>query len=203
MFRIILAHPRHPARRLDRRRRHIMVRIFLIVSPRVVADNRIDLQKTEQKNQPRPQFQGRHRVQHVIAIVQVVNFLQPERLRDGLIVALIRQHSFADRPRPGVIVVGGANQIAGVSFLDQLQHKTSGENRKIVGVRLNRRQHFSRMKLARLYFLDVYFGGRKRPFVGRRAGRGSGECASGDVLEKLAAVHWITPSHDSDSSAHD
>ena len=97
-----------------------MVGILFVVAPRVVAKNRVHLEQAEQKNQAEPQFERGDRVQHVIPVVKVVDLLQPEGFGDRQIVALVGEDAFGNRTGSGVVVIGGADEVAGVAFLEQL-----------------------------------------------------------------------------------
>ena len=159
--------------------------------PWIVGDDCVHFQQPEKKDEPQPQFERRHGVQHVVAVVQVVGLLQPERPGHRQIVALVGQHAFGDGSRTGVVVVGGSNQIAGVPFMDQFQHQPAREEGKIVGMWLNGGQHLPRMWFTRLSALDLNFRGGKRSFIGHRIPGGNGERAARNSRNKLTTLHRI------------
>ena len=92
----------------------------------------------------------------VVVVVQVEVAFAAENARHFGGVALVAEHVLADgagRAEAGGIahvVVGRADQVAGVALFDQLGDGARGEERDVVGVRLEREQDFSLVGLARL-----------------------------------------------------
>src|SRR5262249_8389867 len=97
---------------------------------------------------------ARNVVHLVIAIFQIEHLLKPKRLCDALRITLVVPNALPRRSRPGHFIVGCPDQIAGVPFTDQFRDRPSRKNRNIVGVRLNRRQHLSRVRFARSRAFD-------------------------------------------------
>src|SRR5450432_2094370 len=91
-----------------------------------------------------------------------------------------------------MVIVRGADQIAGVPFVDQFQRQPAREDGNIVGVRLNGGEHLSGMWLPRLGTLDLNLRGGKRPLIRHRIPCGSGERTPRNARNKLAALHRIT-----------
>ena len=108
-------------------------------------------------------------------------------MRHLVVLALVAQHVIADGAGLADIVahvvVGGANQVAGVAFLDELGHGARGHEGDVIGMGLDRGQHFPAVRRARHGPLDEHAGGRLRqsePLYGR-AGQHRGE--------KIAPLH--------------
>jgi hypothetical protein len=139
-----------------------------------------------------PQFEGRDAVQHVVAVVQVVCLLHPERPGYSQIVTLVGEHALADSSRSSMVIVRGADQIPGVPFLNQFEHQPASEDGEIVGMWLNGSEDFSRVRLPWLSALNLNFSAGKRPFVGHRTGCRNGECSPRNSPNKLAALHRTT-----------
>src|SRR6266702_300173 len=75
LFGIIEVHSRHPASGFDDLSGHIMVGIFLVNSPGIVANDGVDLQKTNEMDKARAHFHAGDFVHLMIAIFEVENLL--------------------------------------------------------------------------------------------------------------------------------
>ena len=90
----------------------------------------------------------------MVAVVQVEDPLEPQDPRHLVVVALVAEHVLADgagRPEPGGVahvVVGCADQVAGVAFLDELGDRARGHERDVVGMGLDRQQHLALVRRA-------------------------------------------------------
>ncbi len=82
----------HPAGRFHRLSRHVMVGIFLVVAPGIIAENRIHLEQTEQEDQPPTKLCSRYIVETMIAIAQIIGLLEADGLDQSCSVTLVRQH---------------------------------------------------------------------------------------------------------------
>ena len=113
---------RHPARRLHRLRGHVMIRIFLVVAPRIVTENRIHLEQAKQEDQPAAKLGSRYVVEAMIAISQIVGFLEAESLDQPRRVPLIGKHRLPQGQVVRVLfVVAGPNKVTGVALAQQLR----------------------------------------------------------------------------------
>jgi hypothetical protein len=73
-----------------------------------------------------------------------------------------------------VVVIGRADEMAGVAFLEQLEDESPGEEREVVGVGLDGGEHLANMRLAFDDALNMDIGFVEGALVGRcrRCGRG-------------------------------
>src|SRR3984957_14822716 len=128
-----------------------MIRIFFVVSPWDAAENRIHFEQTKKENQPAANFRSRNIVEAMIAIAQVVGFLEAERLDQSRRVALIGKHRF---PKSQVVrillVVAGSDEVAGVALAQQFRHRSTDEDRPVIQMGRDEREHFPAMGLASL-----------------------------------------------------
>jgi hypothetical protein len=92
-----------------------MVGILLIVGPRIPAHHRVDLQKTNQKDEPALQLVLRNIAHAVVGVVEIEDLFQTKRPSNLGVVALVPQDVVADaagRAKAGGVahvVVGGAH----------------------------------------------------------------------------------------------
>ena len=110
VLRIVFITTRHPASRLHSLRRKVVIWIFFIRSPWVVTDHRVDLQQTKKKNQTSPILQPLHAIHLMIAVVQIVSFLEAQRPRHFQIVAVVGNHALRPHSGPCGIVDGIARE---------------------------------------------------------------------------------------------
>ena len=61
----------HPAGGLDALCRHVVIGVLFVMTPRIVTQDRVDLEQAEQKNQPGAHLDPRHVVERMIRIVQI------------------------------------------------------------------------------------------------------------------------------------
>ena len=186
LLRIVVVPAGHPASRFHAAGRHGMVGILLVVRPGVPADDRVDLQQPDQEDEAALQLVLRDVAHAVVGIVQVEGPLETQDARDFLVVALVAQHMLADRagrPQPAGIahvIVGGADEIAGVAFADELGDRARRHQRDVVGMGLDRQQHLALVRRARGHPLERNVA-RLTPCRGRsvmqdgRAGQHTGE----------------------------
>src|ERR1051326_512638 len=109
-----------------------MIGILLVVPPRIVTDDGVHPKQPEEKDEAEPELERRNGVQHVIAVIKVVDLLEPETTGHGKIVALVGEHAFADASGAGMIVIRGTDQVSGVPLAYQFQHQSSGEDRQVI-----------------------------------------------------------------------
>ena len=90
----------------------------------------------------------------MVVVVQIEVALAAEHARDLVVVPLVAEDVVADGAgraeagRIAHIVVGGADEVAGVAFFDQLGDGAGGHERNVVGVGLDGEQDLSLMGLA-------------------------------------------------------
>src|SRR5260370_38242003 len=120
------------------------------------TDDSVHLGQREKKKQARRKFARRPSVHGMVVVVEVKALPASENLGDLLRVQLIRPHGFADAAGTRHVVVGHADQIAGVAFFDQLQGHAGGEDRNVIPMGLDPSLHFPRMRLSRNLFLVYY-----------------------------------------------
>ena len=173
-----------------------VVGILLVVRPGVPADDRIDLQQPDQEDQPALQLVLRDVAHAVVAVVQVEDLLETQDARHLVVVALVAEHVLADgagRPEPGGVahvVVGRADQVAGVALLDELGDRAGGHERDVVGMGLDRQQHLALVRRARDHMLDRHVAGLVLRW-GRS--RSQEDRASQHTGEELTSLHDFTP----------
>src|SRR5579872_1496581 len=191
VFRQIEPATRCPARRLDRLRRHIMIRVLLVMAPRVIAENGIDLQQPEQKYQTAPELCPADVVHAMVPVTEIENLLHANRLHERLGIALIRQHRLSKAEAKGVLfIVAGANEISGVALVQKFGNGAERKDRAIIQMRGDESQHFTRVRRAGCGPLDNNTGGNGRMSLSRQRGRA--EEASGDCLaEKIPPFHIL------------
>ena len=98
------------------------------MSPRVVADDGVDLQETEQVDEPAAHFLARFVVHAVVAVIEVEHPREAERLGDRVVVALVVQHDFTRGGAPArLLVVRHADETSGVALAYELRHRAAGE----------------------------------------------------------------------------
>jgi hypothetical protein len=123
-----------------------VIGVFLVVRPGVPAHDRIDLEQADQKDQAALELVLRGVAHAVVAIVQVEDALQSQHPRHLVVVALVAEHVLADRPgraqpaRVAHVVVGGADEVAGVALAHEFGHGARGRQRDVVGVGLDGQQ---------------------------------------------------------------
>src|SRR2546423_7203790 len=108
-----------------------MIGILFVVGPRIVAEDRIDLQQTKKENQPADQLVARDIAHAVIVIVESEIALEPQHTRLLGYLAFVAQDILTHGTWLAVgishIVVCGANHVAGVTFLDQFGYGSTAE----------------------------------------------------------------------------
>ena len=133
-------------------------------------------------------FERRHAVQHMVAVV--VGSLHPARLGHSEIVTLVGQEPSPTLPRAGMVIVRGANQIAGVPFVNQFQHQPAREDGNIVGMWLNSSEHLPACGLPeRARFESPWRQTALRPSWRRHR---KWLVRPGNAPDKLVALHRIT-----------
>ena len=139
MLRIVFGAARHPASPLDRLPCDDVIRILVILIVGIHGHDGIYLQPPEQKDQPRPQLNDGAIVHPVIAIVKGIDLLAAQRFAGLLIIRLVLHHSVSQRST-GRLVIGQADQVRGVAFVNELRHGSTCKQRDVVGMGLDRRQ---------------------------------------------------------------
>ncbi len=121
-----------------------MIGILLVMSPGVPADDGIDFQQADQEDQAALELILRDVAHAVVAVIEVEDLFEPQNARDFIVVALVAKHVLADgagsAQSRGVthVVVGRSNQVARVPLFDELGNRARGEERNIIGMRLDR-----------------------------------------------------------------
>ena len=142
-----------------------MIGILFVVRPGIPADDGVGLHQANQENQAADQFIERDIAHAVVVVIQIEVRLAAENPRHLVGVALVAEHVVADgagRAETGSVahvVVGRADQVAGVPLFDQLGNRARGRKRNVIGMRLQREQHFSLMGLTRVGALQHHAGG--------------------------------------------
>src|SRR5580704_15476410 len=125
-----------------------MVGIFLVVAPRIVAENCIHLEQAEQKNQPATKLCPRYIVETMVAIAQIVRLREADRLDQPCSVSFIRQDRLSQSQVVGVLlIVAGSNKVAGVTLAQQFRYRAARKNGPIIQMRCDQRQHLPPMRL--------------------------------------------------------
>src|SRR5262249_20444761 len=103
VFRQIPPPAGHPASRFNAAGRDVMVGVLLVMSPRVVADDRVHFHQPEDEDQPVAQLGRSDGVEFVIAVMQVEDFFKPRRRATSkLSRSLLRTTSPTVAPRPAI-----------------------------------------------------------------------------------------------------
>src|SRR5262249_34677819 len=104
-------------------------------------------------------------------------------------------------------VVGHRDEVARVAFIDQLEHRSTGKDRDVVAVRLNRRQDLAPVWLSRLPPLHPQGDSIRRAACASALGFASGRlCLSrrgaGEkrALKKISSLHEWPPGRMYDTS---
>jgi hypothetical protein len=84
----------------------------------------------------------------VIAVVEVVGLAHAKCLCDGKVVLLVGEDALADGAGTSVVVVGSADEVAGIAFLEQFEDEAAGEDREVVGVWLDGGEYLANIRLA-------------------------------------------------------
>jgi hypothetical protein len=101
-----------------------MVRIFLVVTPGIVAQNGIHFEQSEQEYQTAAKFSSRYVVEAMIAIAQVVGLLEANVLDQLRCITLVGQYCLPQRQVVRILfVVAGADKVAGVALAQELRRR--------------------------------------------------------------------------------
>src|SRR5947209_6670650 len=114
-----------------------MIRVFLIRAPRIIGDDCVDFEQAKKEDQSSAVLQPLNTIHLVIAVVQIIGFLQPERAGDLQIIPIIGNDTLSTDTWTGSIVNRGPNEIAGIALTNQLRYKSAREDRDIVDMWLN------------------------------------------------------------------
>src|SRR5262249_9991902 len=148
-----------PASRFNAAGRDVMVGVLLLMSPRVVADDRVHFHQPDDEDQPVAQLGRSDGVEFVIAVMQVEDFLQAEAARNLEVVALVVEDDLPDSsPASGHLIIARANQDTCVAFADQLEDGSTCEQRQIIAVRLDGGEHLALVGPSLYVALDEHFG---------------------------------------------
>src|SRR6476620_1720893 len=181
----------HPAGCLYCLRRHAVVRIFLVVSPGIVAEDGVNLEQTKQKDEPGADFRARQVVHAVIAIAEVEPLLQARRLQESFCVTLIAEYGFTQSQVVGVfLVVAGADEVSGITFPQEFGDGAAGKKRTIIQMRRDQGQYLALVRRSRYGPLSHDI--RRRVNVGRQLRHSKQTCGRG-------ASEEITPFHSNPS----
>src|SRR5689334_6767973 len=88
------------------------------------------------------------------AVIKVENIFEPERRGHLDLFLLVAQNILRNRPAAAFLVVGSADQVAGIALGDQLGAQTSCKSRNIAHVGVHGDEHFTRMRLSGLIPFD-------------------------------------------------
>ena len=130
-------------------RQHVMIGVFLVMTPGVIAEDGINLQETEQEDQTADQFVARDVAHPVIVVIQIEVAVQTQHARLFRDLAFVAQNILPNRAGlPDVVthvVIGGADHVASKALLDQFCHRASTKERDIIGMRLDGCQNLTLM----------------------------------------------------------
>jgi hypothetical protein len=76
-------------------------------------------------------------VHGVVVVVEIKYLIGAEDFADGVVIALVGGNGFGIPAGTGHIVVGDADEVRFVAFVDQFEGRTSGKDGDVVGVGLN------------------------------------------------------------------
>ena len=130
-----------------------MVGIFLVVRPRVPADDCVRFNQPNNKNESAYQLVQRHIGHAVVAVIQVKVSLAAQHPRHLRRVAFVTEYILADRPRRtesgriAHVVVRGADEVSRIALFNQFGDGARRLERDIVGMRLKREEHFAFVRL--------------------------------------------------------
>jgi hypothetical protein len=131
-----------------------VVGVLLVVGPRVVADDRVDLQEPDEIDEAQAQLGPRDAVHPVVVVVEVEDLLQPEDAGHLVVVLLVGEDRLADRARPRHVVVRHADEVPRVALVEELGHRPRREERDVVRVRLDGEQNLALVRPPGLRPLD-------------------------------------------------
>src|SRR5579884_1220435 len=112
VFGIIFVHSCHPAGSFYHLRGHVMIGIFFVHRPRIIANHGIHFQQSEKKNQALAKILPGFGIQAVIAVFQIESFLKAQDFSHLLVVDLIVKYGLAGCSCSGHLVIGRAAKIA-------------------------------------------------------------------------------------------
>ena len=141
-----------PAAGLDGAGRHVVVGILLVVRPGVPGHDGVHLQQADQEDQPAHQLVEGDAAHVMVVVVEIELTLEPEDRHELGVVPLVAEHVLADGAwrsesgRVAHVVVGRADQIAGVALLNELGDGSRRKERNVVGVCLHGEQHLAFVK---------------------------------------------------------
>lgn len=93
----------------------------------------------------------------MVSVAEVKHFVQAHAFRHFKVHPLVVGYYFAFRSSHARDIVGaGANEDAGITFMDQLADCTGSIDGDVIAVGLNRRQYLTFMGLSGLLSLDPY-----------------------------------------------
>ena len=84
----------------------------------------------------------------MVAVFEIKDVSESQRLRDRVVVLLVVQNPFADRPRAGFLIVGGPDQASPVSFTHKLGHRARRIKWDVIRMGLYRRENLTRVRPA-------------------------------------------------------
>jgi hypothetical protein len=169
-----------------------VVGILFIVSPRIPGNDGVHFQQADEEDQSPDELVEGDVAHAVVVVVEIEVALAAEDSGDFGVVAFIAKDVLADgacgAESRGVahVVVGAADEVAGVALFDELGDGTCRKERDVVRVGLAGQQHFSFVRLAGGRLLEKHawlrlLGGGE---PGDRAG-----CQ--DVAEEIAPKHAL------------
>ena len=125
---------RHPAGRFHRLADYQVIGILIVMVIRIHHEYGIHLEQPEQENQTLAELDDRDIVHAMIPVIEGERF-EAERLGRLLVVDLILRGAPPDA-RAGLLVIGQADEVAGIAFADELGDRTGAEQDDVVRMRL-------------------------------------------------------------------
>jgi hypothetical protein len=125
-----------------------VVGVLFVVAPRIVGDDGIHFKEAEEEDETLTEFAAGDVIHHVVVVVEVVDFFAAKDFGHGVGIALVGGDGFGIPARARHIIVGHADHIGGVAFIDQLERGAGGEDGDVVGVGLDEGEDFALVRFA-------------------------------------------------------
>lgn len=151
LFGVVVGAAGHPASGFDGAGGHVMIGVFFVVGPGIPADDGVGLEGSDEEDEAAEEFIEGGAAHLMVAVVEIELVFEAEDRDEFGVVILVAEDVIADgawgAESGGVahVVVGGTDEVAGVSLFDEFGDGAGGTEGDIVGVRLDGEEDFAAM----------------------------------------------------------